>query len=133
LDDASITSWIHVVPWWYKEVPKELAKQQRLLLSTIVDYFSFGILLKTLFQPWKRDVLSTEGLSLQDRFEIWGLNWMSRAIGAVVRLGAMFVGLIAILAVLSLSIILWISWVVAPILAFGLIGYGLFVMIRGLR
>jgi hypothetical protein len=131
LDDITITSWVHVVPWWYSQVPKELAKQQRLLLSTVIDYFSFGILLKTLFQPWKRDVISTEGISLQKQFEVFEMNTISRLIGAVVRSGAMFVGGLMLLALFTLFALLWVSWVVAPALAVLLIVYGMFSMVRG--
>lgn len=131
MDDITITSWVHVVPWWYSQVPKELAKQQRLLLSTVIDYFSFGILLKTLFQPWKRDVISTEGISLQKQFEVFEMNTISRLIGAVVRSGAMFVGGLMLLALFTLFALLWVSWVVAPALAVLLIVYGMFSMVRG--
>lgn len=131
LDDATITSWVHVVPWWYSSVPKELAKQQQLLLSTVVDYFSFGILLKTLFQPWKRDVISTQGMSLQEQFGVWQLNLVARFIGAVVRSGAIFVGGLALIALVSLFALLWVSWVLAPALAVLLIGYGIYSMLRG--
>lgn len=131
MDDATITSWVHVVPWWYRQVPKELAKQQQLLLSTVIDYFSFGILLKTLFQPWKRDVISTEGKSLQKQFEVFEMNTISRLIGAVVRVGAMFAGGVILIALLTLFALLWVSWVTAPLLAVVLIVYGMFSMIQG--
>ena len=131
MDDTTITSWVHVVPWWYRRVPKELAKQQQLLLSTVVDYFSFGILLKTLFQPWKRDVISTEGISLQKQVEVLEMNTISRLIGAVVRAGAMFAGGIILIALLTLFALLWVSWVVAPVLAVVLIGYGMYSMVCG--
>ncbi|MEK7184488.1 MAG: hypothetical protein AAB701_03165 [Patescibacteria group bacterium] len=128
---ANITSWIHVVPWWYRAVPGELIKQQRLLLSTVVDYFSFKVLLQTLFQPWKRDELSTEQLSLQQQFEVLGLNMMSRLVGAVVRGSAMFAGVLVIIGLLSFFALLWVSWVLAPLLAIALIAFGLFSMVRG--
>jgi hypothetical protein len=131
MDDTSVTSWVHVVPWWYRQVPKELAKQQQLLLSTVVDYFSFGILLKTLFQPWKRDVISTEGISLQKQFEVFEMNTISRLIGAVVRAGAMFAGGLILIALLTLFALLWVSWLVAPVLAVALIAYGMFSMVQG--
>ena len=131
MDDPTITSWAHVVPWWYRAVPGELSKQQRLFLSTTVDYFSFGILLKTLFQPWKRDEQSVEGLSLQQRFEVWGANLVSRGVGAVVRGGAIVFGGIAIVLLLTLFALLWVGWAVAPFLALFLVGFGLYGMIRG--
>ncbi len=131
MDDPTITSWAHVVPWWYRTVPGELLNQQRLLLSTTVDYFSFGILLKTLFQPWKRDQQSVEGLSLQQRFEVWGANLVARGVGAVVRSLAIAAGGIAIVCLLTLYSFLWLGWALAPLLAVFLIGYGLVLIVRG--
>lgn len=128
---GSITSWIHVVPWWYRSVPRELLKQQQLLLATTVDYFSFRVLLQTLFQPWKRDEISTDRLSLQQRLEVLGLNLMSRMIGAVVRGGAMLAGVVAIIGMVSFFFVLWISWALAPFFAVALIMFGFVTMFRG--
>ena len=97
----------------------------------MVDYFSFKVLLQTLFQPWKRDELSTEQLSLQQQFEVLGLNMMSRLVGAVVRGSAMFAGVLVIIGLLSFFALLWVSWVLAPLLAIALIAFGLFSMVRG--
>ncbi len=127
----SITSWINVVPWWYRSVPRELLKQQQLLLATTVDYFSFRVLMQTLFQPWKRDEIAADRLSLQQRFEVLGLNVMSRMIGAVVRSGAMLAGVVVIIGILSFFLVLWISWALAPLFALGLIVFGFVTMVRG--
>ena len=133
MNDKSITSLINVVPWWYTQVPNEIAKQQRLFISTVADYFSFGILLKTLFQPWKRDITPTEGLSLQQKFQVWSFNQVAKLIGAVVRLGAILVGFIVLIVIISLFVIIWLGWLLAPIIALFLIGYGILLLFKGLK
>ena len=133
MDDSHITSWSKVIPWWYQSVPRELSTQQRLLISTVVDYFSFSILIKTLFLPWKHDQISTDRLTLQQRFEVWGLNLMSRLIGAVVRAGAIMVGIAVLVALITLFSLLWLSWVLAPLLGVGLTVLGVVSIFGGIR
>jgi hypothetical protein len=110
-----------------------LGKNQQLILLTIADYFSFAILLRTLFQPWKRDTISTEHLSLQERFEVWGLNLVARLVGAVIRGATIIAGSFVLLTVIGLFWTLWLVWLTAPLLALGLIILGTITMSGGLR
>lgn len=127
------TSWVGVLPWWYTIVPSKLARHQKLLFFTVADYFSFEILLKTLFQPWKRDELSAERLSLSERVQIWGLNLVSRFFGFLMRSAAILVGLISLAIVAVFLIFLWLSWVLAPFIGVGLIAVGVLTILGGLR
>ncbi len=127
------TGWIQVLPWWYQAVPRELLNQQRLIGATVVDYFSFGILLRTLFQPWKRDQIATERLPLQERLNVWALNLMSRLIGAVVRSAAILAGCFVLLLLAVFFAALWVVWFTAPILALSLVGLGLVTILGGGR
>lgn len=122
------TTWAGMVPWWYTEVPGKIAKHQKLLLYTIVDFFSFEILLRTLFQPWKRDEQSTERLSLADRVQIWGFNLIARFFGFVMRSMALVVGALTVLIYLGFCGFLWLSWVLGPFVGFALIALGLLTM-----
>lgn len=127
------TSWVGVLPWWYTIVPAKLARHQSLLLFTVVDYFSFGILLKTLFEPWKRDELSTERMSLQQRFQIWGFNFIARGFGFGMRTMAIVAGLVALCLLFLLFFFLWLSWLLAPFIAIALIALGLFTVVGGMQ
>lgn len=117
--------WPGALFWWYRSVPGLLMQQERLLILTVYDYFSFSVLARTLFQPWKRDVISTDNLSLEERLQVLGLNLMSRLIGATVRFGAMVAGAFCLVLAVSLSVFLWLSWLLAPIIAIGFIIGGL--------
>lgn len=122
------TTWTGVLPWWYTVVPGKLLRHQELMFVTATDFFSFGILVRTLFQPWKRDELSTERLSLQERFQVWGLNFISRFFGFILRVTAMAFGLITLLVLFLFFAFLWLTWLIAPLMAGGLLVLGLLTM-----
>src|SRR3990172_10362400 len=84
----------------------------------VLHYFSFSLLLRTLFAPWKRLVEedTSPGFNLQKYFETLTFNMISRGIGAAVRLILILVGVIVIFIVFfggSLGIIFW--FLVPPI------------------
>lgn len=119
------TTWTGTLPWWYRAVPGKLARHQQLMLSTVTDFFSFTILLKTLFQPWRRDEIATDRLSLNERFQVWGLNLITRLFGFVIRSIAIVSGVVTLGALLLFFIFLWATWLFAPLVALALILLGL--------
>jgi ATP-dependent Clp protease ATP-binding subunit ClpC len=64
----------------------------------ISHYFSPLLLLKTLFSPWKRLIVidTSPGFNFQKKFEAFTFNLISRGVGAVVRLGLFFAGIVLI-------------------------------------
>lgn len=121
----------HILPWWYTAVAAIIYKNQRLVLLTTADYFSFRILLRTLFQPWKRDQISTQDLSLQERAQVWAMNGVARLIGFAVRSAAILGGLILLLLLLMFFAVMWLAWLTAPVLALAFVVFGLFSIFRG--
>ncbi len=127
------TTWTGTIPWWYRAVPAKLLRHQELMLSTVVDFFSFSILLRTLFQPWRRDQISTERLSLNERFQVWGLNFISRFFGFLLRSTAIAAGIVTLLGLLLFFAFLWATWLLAPLISGALIVSGLLTMVGVLR
>ncbi|MGI6103234.1 MAG: hypothetical protein ACOYBJ_01240 [Patescibacteria group bacterium] len=125
--------WIQAIPWWYRHVPALLAHHQRLIFETVVDYFSFAILLRTLFAPWKRDQRATDRLTIPEWVRVFGENMMTRLVGAIVRLGAMGAGLLCLAFLAVLDVLIWITWLVAPLLALGLIALGILTGLGGMQ
>lgn len=111
--------------WWYKEAFTRFFLFLRQFVIYLTDLFSVKLLLKTLFAPWKRDQISAEGQSLQQRFQVWSLNLTSRLIGAVVKLIVMLVFLAVASFALLLAIIAIIVWLLWPILTLAIIWYGI--------
>ncbi len=116
---------------WYVYSLKRLTQIVWLLVLKNLDYFSIPLLLKTLFAPWKRDILSTQGLSLNDKFRIWIFNLLSRLIGAVVRLITIFFGLFLTAFLLVFGLVAIIFWLILPFLILAAFVYGLILIIQG--
>lgn len=112
--------------WWYSRGIQQAYGAALALLGYITDSFSLPTLFKTLFQPWKNDVLSVRNASLADQLKVWQLNLASRIIGFVVRL--IVIG-VAVLMLLMLTMLIggaMVIWVFVPILvvALPLLGVG---------
>ena len=96
--------------WWYGYAYRRLFKYLRAIFIYIYDLFSVRLSLITLFAPWKRDSISYEGLSLQQKFEVWTLNLASRFVGFIVKTMnlVIYTGMTTLAAVFSLgAVIVW--------------------------
>ena len=111
--------------WWYKYLPRRLYLAFVALSITLFDLFSLRAIFKTLFAPWKRDVLSYEGLTLQQKFSVWTLNMASRLIGFLIK----SVVLLSFIIIFAITIIiffgLFLLWLAFPLAVIGLIFFGL--------
>jgi hypothetical protein len=115
--------------WWYGDNFKRTQKIARYFLIKIWDNFSIGLLLKSLFAPWKQDVISSRGQPINIVFRIFMMNIFSRFVGFIVRSLVILIGLlislgIAILAGAGLGI-----YFVVPFLPMGLFIYGIILMV----
>lgn len=107
--------WQYTVGWkWYWE-------RVWFNLKRLFHFFSFRILLKTIFSPWKRLTADDEvvGFDIAKFFENLSFNLISSFIGAIVRLFLIFFCLIAVVAYLIISIPVFIIWLVIPFLGWG--------------
>lgn len=102
--------------WWYGYAYLRLFKYIRAVFIYVYDLFSVRLSIITLFAPWKRDSISYEGLSLQQKFEVWTLNIASRFVGFFIKTInlAIYLGMTALAAVVSFGAI--IIWPLYPIL-----------------
>ncbi|MEK9156263.1 MAG: hypothetical protein AAB360_03090 [Patescibacteria group bacterium] len=111
--------------WWYGEAYAKLFVFIKNFFVYLTDLFSVRLLFLTLFAPWKRDRLSTEGLSLQEKFQVWTFNLASRLIGLFVKLIILFVYVLVAkvcLALAGLAVVVWLAW---PAISLWLIYTGL--------
>ncbi|PIX31237.1 hypothetical protein COZ61_00825, partial [Candidatus Berkelbacteria bacterium CG_4_8_14_3_um_filter_33_6] len=69
--------------WLYSVQIKKLMEVWGSFLIIIADTFSIKELTRTLFYPWRRDIIKPVQPPLQILFESWSLNLMSRLIGAL--------------------------------------------------
>lgn len=102
--------------WWYGVAFRRLFKYIRAVFIYIYDLFSVRLSLLTLFAPWKRDSISYEGLSLQQKFEVWTLNLASRFVGFFIKIInlTIYLGMTIIAAIFSS--VATVVWPLYPIL-----------------
>ena len=89
------------------------------MLQRVNDQFSLGLLLKTLFQPFRQISANDRyGDALEDKIRAWFDRLVSRIIGAFIRLFTMAVGVVALIFTLILSLIMIVLWLALPVLPF---------------
>jgi hypothetical protein len=83
-----------------------------------VDFFSIGLLLKSLFAPFRQISVGRVQGSLDTKMRAWADRQISRGIGAMVRLAVIFFGLLATLMMVIVGVALFILWPLVPIVPF---------------
>lgn len=107
--------------WWYGSGWLWAAARLRHRLSGVGREYSVGILVKTLFSPWKQ-IISTSGAqsTIGLNFNIMIDNLVSRMVGFTVRsLTLLAAGFIWLLT-LAVGVVVLAAWPVVPLL-FGII------------
>lgn len=125
-----VASGLAYFRWHYSRALKDLIQIWRNCLWFIGHFFSLGILVRTLFAPWRRlDEGYKKGLEPGAWLETLIVNLLMRAVGFLIRAVFISVGsLLALIAALSLvpAILLWLA---APFLVLGLFLSGLILLI----
>ena len=103
--------------WWYLRGWMDFARGIADKIRNSADFFSIGLLLRTLFYPFRQiSAYSDENASLQAQLQAFFDKLLSRTIGAVVRIGILIFGLIAIILEGVIGIVLMILWPLAPLM-----------------
>jgi len=116
--------------WWYTEGLKQIRLIGLGILYKISDFFSVDILLRTLFAPWKNDNYAPSGPSLQDKWEVFKLNFAGRFIGFLIRLCVLIFAFITIALTIVVLVSINVIWLFQPLVAIFLAGWGLMLMIK---
>ncbi len=111
--------------WWYSEQFVNILKYFETFFVYLFDLFSVRVCLTTLFDVWRRDKTSYQGLSLPEILQAWSLNIVSRLIGAVVKTFTILAYLVVALFFLSLTLVFLLFWLLFPLIIIGLIYFGL--------
>jgi hypothetical protein len=101
--------------WWYGAGWGLMARRAVLRVAGVSDFFSVGLLLKSLFAPFRQISMGRVRGPLGVQMRAWADRQTSRAIGAMVRLVVITFGLIAtvIMGIVSLAILLLWPFVLA--------------------
>lgn len=98
--------------WWYGAGFVQSWRVAAALLYEVADFFSLEILLRTLFAPWKNDVLQLRNAALGDQVKVWEQNLVSRIVGFILRTVVILVGLLVLslmTIVLGIGLVLWLA------------------------
>lgn len=109
--------------WWYGLGWQHLVARQRDWLATMAERFSVGILLRTLFSPWKR-IISYGDRSIVEQMRSLVDNGVSRLVGFTVRVIVLVAALFVLTAGLVFSVAMVMFWPIVPPVSFALIIFG---------
>lgn len=110
--------------WWYGPGWLSAWKNSLTWVKKVQMAFSIDVLLRTLFSPWKRIVV-TGGRSIDEKFRAAMDNLVSRVIGFFVRLIILFTAVVLIGVTAIGGILLAVVWPLLPLLGLGLIFWGI--------
>ena len=104
--------------WHYRKKTMALMFTLSAYVAFIYHYFSLGILLATLFAPWKREKLRVKDIfPLGPFLEAFTFNVVSIIMGTLIRLITMLIGVIVLLATVAVCAIIAAMWLGLPILS----------------
>ncbi len=111
--------------WWYGQ---GWALRVRMLgdhMTNMVEYFSIGTLLKTLFSPWRQNItIARPDQSLQAKASAGVDNIISRFVGFFVRLFVLVAAVLTLILVLLFNLVYTIVWPLLPLSPIILISVG---------
>lgn len=119
-----------ILRYWYGvEVPRAPRRLQAIILI-VADNFSMPLLIKTLFAPWRKDVIPTTGLAIDERLRVFGFNLVSIFVGFFVRLFVLMTASLIIALTVLVGVITLTLWVVIPVLPIVLFFVGIIFLVR---
>lgn len=114
---------LELLRWWYSDGWRERVRLVATRLDGTIDYFSFDLLLKTLFAPFRQisagRVNGPIGVQLSAIID----KLFSRLIGAFIRIVILLVGGVTVGLQVVLSVLFLIVWGLVPLMP--LMGIGL--------
>jgi len=101
--------------WHYSQALQEGIVIWKNFLWFVSQFFSLGLLLRTLIQPWRRlREYAGRGFDPQKFLETLFINVMMRFVGFVIRTIAIFIGLAAELLAIIVGIMIFAVWLAFP-------------------
>ncbi|NTV44325.1 MAG: hypothetical protein HGA67_01340 [Candidatus Yonathbacteria bacterium] len=117
--------------WWhYTTAVSDLTKTGKTLVWFVGHFFSFGTLIRTLFNPWKR--MGEKYPSVIDFwsfFEVLLVNTLMRIVGTVTRLALIVIGAVALFFSVLLYALSFVLWFLAPFIIAGIAALGAYLLL----
>ncbi|MBU2592664.1 MAG: AAA family ATPase [Patescibacteria group bacterium] len=101
--------------WHYTKGLNFFLNRWLFVLTWVNHYFSIGLLIKSLFAPWKRLIIEeSDSPGLKGFFDRFTFNLISRAIGAVVRLAVVLAASLILVLTVIAGFLLFLIWLIFP-------------------
>lgn len=107
---------VGIVSWWYGAGWKQRALIVRERLASLYDYFSFGLLLRTLFAPFRQISAGSVRGPIAAQLQAWFDKLISRCVGACVRTILLLVGIVALFVAVVAGLIEILLWPLVPMM-----------------
>lgn len=107
-----------LLKWWYGEGWKQRAQLVMARLESTMDFFSVGLLVRTMFSLFRQDGAGKVDGPLGVKMNAFFGRMISRILGALIRSTVLVVGLFAITAQALAGVAVLILWVGVPVLPF---------------
>lgn len=112
--------------WFFWRAPSQILRAGRNFLLFGWHFFSIGYFPPRLLAPWHRDLTPYgRGFDLKRFFRIFVWNFISRLIGAILRLCVIVLGFIFEGLVATATLVIFVSWYASPAFSVLLIVVGL--------
>lgn len=119
---------VGLLGWWYGPGWQQATRRVAERLAATADFFSIGLLFRTLFSPFRQISAGRVRGSLSVILHAWLDKLISRLIGAMVRSAMIVTGVLALLFHGIVGAVLIIGWVFVPLVpvigvVLGLVGW----------
>lgn len=112
---------VGILSWWYGGGWLARVHIMRERLAASADFFSIGLLVATLFAPFRQISANKVGGSLANEMRGFFDTLLSRVIGALLRLFMIVFGLVAMLLQVIFGAMILLFWLIIPL--FPVIGF----------
>lgn len=102
--------------WWYSDGWRRRVQSIANRLDGSIDYFSFDLLLKTLFAPFRQISAGRVDGPLEVQMRALVDKLFSRIIGAFIRTILLVVGAVVIAVQVLFGLVILIGWAIIPLL-----------------
>lgn len=106
---------ISLLSWWYSEGWLEQISLTKRSFIKLADKFSIGMLLKTLFAPFRQISVGEQAGKTASLASVIADKLISRLVGSVMRLAMVFVGTLALIIYAIISVLRLASWPLLPL------------------
>ena len=122
--------FLQYLDWHFSDVSQGILTGWKNCLKFNLNYWSVPLLSKTLFSHWRRYKYSYgKGFSFTRYFEAFAFNMLSRAIGAIMRIVLIVLGVFTEILVFLAGLVIILFWLAVPLLLLAGLYYGFKILI----